>query len=138
MQDCYKSILEALYIQGFKWNKSKCNFNSFEHILASNVEEIKRPWRYTQHLVLGKGELRRKIEAVRYARENKVPFRNLFGDANGHNEYSRNVRLTPIRQKWMSIRNILSLIWWKIKKRNYDKEGQCVLELGNAILSQIH
>jgi CTP synthase (UTP-ammonia lyase) len=39
---------------------------------------------------LGKEELKERRK-VRYARENKVPFRNLFGDANGHSEYSRNV-----------------------------------------------
>jgi CTP synthase len=55
----------------------------------ANVEEIKD---LDGILVApGFGERRRiKVEAVTLY-ENKVPFRNLFGDANGHSEYSRNV-----------------------------------------------
>jgi CTP synthase len=76
--------------------------------LAANVEEIK-----DLGILVAPGfgkENRRKVEAVRYARENKVPFRNLFGDANGH-EYSRNVLgYSDANSTEMNEQSILSLI----------------------------
>jgi CTP synthase len=66
-------------------------FYSFGHIGATNVEEIKGLDGILVAPGFGKGGIEGKKKRVRYARENKVPFRNLFGDANGHSEYSRNV-----------------------------------------------
>jgi CTP synthase len=94
MQDCYKSILEAFIHSGAS-NETKVNVISIhsEHIDATNIEEKLRG--LDGILVapgFGERGIEGKIEAVRYARENKIPF---FGICLGMQmaiiEYSRNV-----------------------------------------------
>lgn len=94
MQDCYKSILEAFIHSGAS-NETKVNVISIhsEHIDATNIEEKLRG--LDGILVapgFGERGIEGKIEAVRFARENKVPF---FGICLGMQmaviEYSRNV-----------------------------------------------
>ncbi|TDE02350.1 CTP synthase [Flavobacterium hiemivividum] len=94
MQDCYKSILEA-FIHAGASNETKVNIISIhsEYIDASNIEE---KFRNLDGILVAPGFGERgiegKIEAVRYARENKVPF---FGICLGMQmaviEYSRNI-----------------------------------------------
>ncbi len=94
MQDCYKSILEA-FIHAGAANETKVNVISIhsEHIDASNIHE-KFSGLDGILVAPGFGErgIEGKIEAVRYARENKVPF---FGICLGMQmaiiEYSRNI-----------------------------------------------
>ena len=94
MQDCYKSILEA-FIHAGAANETKVNVISIhsEHIDASNIHE-KFSGLDGILVAPGFGErgIEGKIDAVRYARENKVPF---FGICLGMQmaiiEYSRNV-----------------------------------------------
>lgn len=94
MQDCYKSILEA-FIHAGAANETKVNVISIhsEHIDATNINE-KLAGLDGILVAPGFGErgIEGKIEAVRYARENKVPF---FGICLGMQmaiiEYSRNV-----------------------------------------------
>jgi CTP synthase len=94
MQDCYKSILEA-FIHAGAANETKVNVVSIhsEHIDASNVNE--KLANLDGILVapgFGERGIEGKIEAVRYARENKIPF---FGICLGMQmaviEYSRNI-----------------------------------------------
>lgn len=94
MQDCYKSILEAFIHSGAS-NETKVNVISIhsEHIDASNIEEkLKGLDGILVAPGFGERGIEGKIEAVRYARENKVPF---FGICLGMQmaviEYSRNV-----------------------------------------------
>ena len=94
MQDCYKSILEA-FIHAGAANETKVNVISIhsEHIDQSNIQE---KFSSLDGILVAPGFGERgiegKIEAVRYARENKVPF---FGICLGMQmaiiEYSRNV-----------------------------------------------
>jgi CTP synthase len=94
MQDCYKSILEA-FIHAGAANETKVNVISIhsEHIDATNIQE-KLAGLDAILVAPGFGErgIEGKIEAVRYARENKVPF---FGICLGMQmaiiEYARNV-----------------------------------------------
>lgn len=94
MQDCYKSILEA-FIHAGAANETKVNVISIhsEHIDATNINE-KLAGLDGILVAPGFGErgIEGKIEAVRYARENKVPF---FGICLGMQmaiiEYSRNI-----------------------------------------------
>lgn len=94
MQDCYKSILEA-FIHAGAANETKVNVISIhsEYIDASNVNE-KLAGLDAILVAPGFGErgIEGKIETVRYARENKVPF---FGICLGMQmaiiEYSRNI-----------------------------------------------
>jgi len=94
MQDCYKSILEAFIHSGAS-NETKVNVISIhsEHIDATNIEEkLKGLDGILVAPGFGERGIEGKIEAVRYARENKVPF---FGICLGMQmaviEYSRNV-----------------------------------------------
>ncbi|MBE0390965.1 CTP synthase [Flavobacterium sp. PL0002] len=94
MQDCYKSILEA-FIHAGATNETKVNVISIhsEHIDASNVaEKLKDLDAVLVAPGFGERGIEGKIEAVRYARENKMPF---FGICLGMQmaviEYSRNV-----------------------------------------------
>ena len=94
MQDCYKSILEA-FIHAGAANETKVNVISIhsEHIDQSNIHE---KFSSLDGILVAPGFGERgiegKIDAVRYARENKVPF---FGICLGMQmaiiEYSRNV-----------------------------------------------
>jgi len=94
MQDCYKSILEA-FIHAGAANETKVNVVSIhsEHIDALNIEE-KLTGLDGILVAPGFGErgIEGKIEAVRFARENKIPF---FGICLGMQmaviEYSRNI-----------------------------------------------
>ena len=94
IQDCYKSILEA-FIHSGAANETKVNVISIhsEHIDQSNIQE---KFSSLDGILVAPGFGERgiegKIDAVRYARENKVPF---FGICLGMQmaiiEYSRNV-----------------------------------------------
>ncbi|TPG44169.1 CTP synthase [Flavobacterium pectinovorum] len=94
MQDCYKSILEA-FIHAGASNETKVNVISIhsEHINSDNVEE-KLGVLDGVLVAPGFGErgIEGKIEAVRFARENNIPF---FGICLGMQmsviEYSRNI-----------------------------------------------
>ncbi|MFH6997068.1 CTP synthase [Flavobacterium sp. FlaQc-57] len=94
MQDCYKSILEA-FIHAGASNETKVNVISIhsEHINSDNVAEKLGPLDGVL-VAPGFGErgIEGKIEAVRYARENNIPF---FGICLGMQmsviEYSRNI-----------------------------------------------
>jgi CTP synthase len=94
MQDCYKSILEA-FIHAGAANETKVNVISIhsEFIDAENIAE-KLQGLDGILVAPGFGErgIEGKIEAIRYARENKVPF---FGICLGMQmaiiEYSRNI-----------------------------------------------
>ncbi|KAF2517636.1 CTP synthase [Flavobacterium foetidum] len=94
MQDCYKSILEA-FIHAGAANETKVNVISIhsEHINADNVEE--KLGSLDGVLVapgFGERGIEGKIEAVRFVRENNIPF---FGICLGMQmsviEYSRNI-----------------------------------------------
>ncbi|MEO6175126.1 MAG: CTP synthase [Flavobacterium circumlabens] len=94
MQDCYKSILEA-FIHAGASNETKVNVISIhsEHINIDNIEE--KLGALDGVLVapgFGERGIEGKIEAVRFARENKIPF---FGICLGMQmsiiEYSRNI-----------------------------------------------
>ncbi|MCQ2186195.1 MAG: CTP synthase [Bacteroidales bacterium] len=94
LQDAYKSILESFVHAGAANHcKVKVHYIHSEHVDRSNVAEVLGP----MHGILvapGFGErgLEGKIEAVRYARENNVPF---FGICLGMQmavvEFARNV-----------------------------------------------
>ncbi|RMA78156.1 CTP synthase [Flavobacterium weaverense] len=94
MQDCYKSILEA-FIHAGAANETKVNVISIhsEHIDASNISE---KFANLDGILVAPGFGERgiegKIDAVRFARENKIPF---FGICLGMQmaiiEYSRTV-----------------------------------------------
>jgi CTP synthase len=94
MQDCYKSILEA-FIHAGAANETKVNVISIhsEFIDTENITE-KLAGLDAILVAPGFGErgIEGKIEAIRYARENKVPF---FGICLGMQmaiiEYSRNI-----------------------------------------------
>jgi len=94
MQDCYKSILEA-FIHAGAANETKVNVISIhsEHITTENVEE-KLGTLDGVLVAPGFGErgIEGKIDAVRFARENNIPF---FGICLGMQmsviEYSRNI-----------------------------------------------
>ncbi|KAF2331829.1 CTP synthase [Flavobacterium ginsenosidimutans] len=94
MQDCYKSILEA-FIHAGAANETKVNVISIhsEHINAENVAE-KLGTLDGVLVAPGFGErgIEGKIEAVRFVRENNIPF---FGICLGMQmsviEYSRNI-----------------------------------------------
>ena len=94
MQDCYKSILEA-FIHAGAANETKVNLISIhsEYIDANNVSE--KLSQLDGILVapgFGERGIEGKIETIRYARENKIPF---FGICLGMQmaiiEYSRNI-----------------------------------------------
>lgn len=94
MQDCYKSILEA-FIHAGAANETKVNVVSIhsEYITAANVgEKLKGLDAVLVAPGFGERGIEGKIEAVRHARENKLPF---FGICLGMQmaviEYSRTV-----------------------------------------------
>ncbi|MFA9190047.1 CTP synthase [Flavobacterium sp. FZUC8N2.13] len=94
MQDCYKSILEA-FIHSGAANETKVNVISIhsEYIDEENVaEKFKDLDAVLVAPGFGERGIEGKIAAVRYARENKMPF---FGICLGMQmsviEYSRNV-----------------------------------------------
>jgi CTP synthase len=94
MQDCYKSILEA-FIHAGAANETKVNVVSIhsEYITAANIDEkLKGLDAILVAPGFGERGIEGKIEAVRHARENKLPF---FGICLGMQmaviEYSRNV-----------------------------------------------
>ncbi len=94
MQDCYKSILEA-FIHAGAANETKVNVISI-HSEFIDTENIKEKLSGLDAILVAPGFGERgiegKIEAIRYARENKVPF---FGICLGMQmaiiEYSRNI-----------------------------------------------
>ncbi len=94
MQDCYKSILEA-FIHAGATNETKVNVISI-HSEFIDTENIKEKLQGLDAILVAPGFGERgiegKIEAIRYARENKVPF---FGICLGMQmaiiEYSRNI-----------------------------------------------
>ena len=94
MQDCYKSILEA-FIHAGAANETKVNVISIhsEYIDASNVDEkLKDLDGILVAPGFGERGIEGKVETVRFARENNIPF---FGICLGMQmaiiEYSRNV-----------------------------------------------
>ena len=94
MQDCYKSILEA-FIHAGAANETKVNVISIhsEHIDQSNIQE---KFSSLDGILVAPGFGERgiegKIDAVRYARENKVPFFEIcLGMQMAIIEYSINV-----------------------------------------------
>jgi CTP synthase len=94
MQDCYKSILEA-FIHAGAANETKVNVISI-HSEFIDTENIKEKLQGLDGILVAPGFGERgiegKIEAIRYARENNVPF---FGICLGMQmaiiEYSRNI-----------------------------------------------
>jgi CTP synthase len=94
MQDCYKSILEA-FIHAGAANETKVNVISI-HSEFIDSENIKEKLSGLDAILVAPGFGERgiegKIDTIRYARENKVPF---FGICLGMQmaiiEYSRNV-----------------------------------------------
>jgi CTP synthase len=94
LQDSYKSILEA-FIHAGASNEVKVKIESI-HSEYLEVENVKRKLSHLDAVLVAPGFGERgiegKIEAVRYARENKLPF---FGICLGMQmaviEYSRNV-----------------------------------------------
>ena len=94
MQDCYKSILEA-FIHAGAANETKVNVISI-HSEYIDPENIKEKLQNLDGILVAPGFGERgiegKIEAIHYARENKIPF---FGICLGMQmatiEYSRNV-----------------------------------------------
>ena len=94
MQDCYKSILEA-FIHAGAANETKVNVISIhsEYIDATNVDEkLKDLDGILVAPGFGERGIEGKVETVRFARENNVPF---FGICLGMQmaiiEYSRNI-----------------------------------------------
>jgi CTP synthase len=94
MQDCYKSILEA-FIHAGATNETKVNVISIhsEFLDVSNVaEKMKGLDGILVAPGFGERGIEGKIESIRYARENKIPF---FGICLGMQmsiiEYSRNI-----------------------------------------------
>jgi CTP synthase len=94
MQDCYKSILEA-FIHAGAANETKVNVISI-HSEFIDSENIKEKLSELDGILVAPGFGERgiegKIEAIRYARENNIPF---FGICLGMQmsiiEYSRNI-----------------------------------------------
>ena len=80
MQDCYKSILEA-FIHAGAANETKVNVISIhsEHLDPSNIAE-KLAGLDGVLVAPGFGErgIEGKIEAVRYVRENNIPFFGIY------------------------------------------------------------
>ncbi len=94
LQDAYKSILESFIHAGAE-NECKVNVHSIhsEHILDSNVEEMLG--KMDAILVapgFGERGIEGKITAVKYARENKIPFLGIcLGMQMAVVEFTRNV-----------------------------------------------
>jgi len=94
MQDCYKSILEA-FIHAGAANETKVNVISI-HSEYIDLENIKEKLQDLDGILVAPGFGERgiegKIEAIHYARENKVPFLGIcLGMQMATIEYSRNV-----------------------------------------------
>lgn len=94
LQDSYKSILES-FIHGGAANEVSVEIKSIhsEHIDASNIAEVLHDLDGVL-VAPGFGErgIEGKIEAVRYARENKIPFLGIcLGMQMAVIEYSRNI-----------------------------------------------
>jgi len=94
MQDCYKSILEA-FIHAGAANETKVNVISI-HSEYIDLENIKEKLKDLDGILVAPGFGERgiegKIEAIHYARENKVPFLGIcLGMQMATIEYSRNV-----------------------------------------------
>ncbi len=94
LQDAYKSILES-FIHGGAANECKVNVHSIhsEHINDSNVGELLKNM---QGILVAPGFGERGIEgkivAVKYARENKIPFLGIcLGMQMAVVEFSRNI-----------------------------------------------
>jgi len=94
LQDSYKSILESFIHAGAE-NEVRVEIKSIhsEHIDASNIaEEIKGLDGVLVAPGFGERGIEGKIEAVRYARENKIPFLGIcLGMQMAVIEYARNV-----------------------------------------------
>jgi len=94
LQDSYKSILESFIHAGAE-NEVRVEIKSIhsEHIDASNIaEELKDLDGVLVAPGFGERGIEGKIEAVRYARENKIPFLGIcLGMQMAVIEYSRNV-----------------------------------------------
>ena len=94
MQDCYKSILEA-FIHAGAANETKVNVISIhsEFIDAENiVEKLQSLDGILVAPGFGERGIEGKIEAIHYARENKIPFLGIcLGMQMATIEYSRNV-----------------------------------------------
>jgi len=94
MQDCYKSILEA-FIHAGAANETKVNIISI-HSEFIDSENITEKLRDLDGILVAPGFGERgiegKIEAIHYARQNKVPFLGIcLGMQMATIEYSRNV-----------------------------------------------
>jgi len=94
LQDSYKSILES-FIHAGAANEVKVKIKSIhsEHINANNVaEELKKLDGILVAPGFGERGIEGKIEAVRYARENKLPFLGIcLGMQMAVIEFSRNI-----------------------------------------------
>lgn len=94
LQDSYKSILESFIHAGAE-NEVRVEIKSIhsEHIDASNIEEeLKGLDGVLVAPGFGERGIEGKIEAVRYARENKIPFLGIcLGMQMAVIEYARNV-----------------------------------------------
>lgn len=94
LQDSYKSILESFIHAGAE-NEVRVEIKSIhsEHIDASNIaEELKDLDGVLVAPGFGERGIEGKIEAVRYARENKIPFLGIcLGMQMAVIEYARNV-----------------------------------------------
>jgi CTP synthase len=94
LQDSYKSILEAL-VHGGTVNESKVNIISIQSdfITASNAcEKLKNLDGILVAPGFGSRGIEGKIETVKYARENKIPFLGIcLGMQMAVIEYARNV-----------------------------------------------
>ena len=93
LQDSYKSILEA-FIHAGAANEVKVNVHSIhsEHIDANALDKLKNLDGVLVAPGFGERGIEGKIEAVRYARENDLPFLGIcLGMQMAVIEYSRNV-----------------------------------------------
>jgi len=93
LQDSYKSILEA-FIHAGAANEVKVNVHSIhsEHIDANALDKLKNLDGVLVAPGFGERGIEGKIEAVRYARENNLPFLGIcLGMQMAVIEYSRNV-----------------------------------------------
>ena len=94
LMDAYKSIDEAFIHSGAENNvKVKVKYLSTEGINKNNVDDILKE--YNGVLIpggFGERGIEGKIEAIRYARENKIPFLGIcLGMQCAVIEYARNV-----------------------------------------------
>jgi CTP synthase len=94
MQDCYKSILEA-FIHAGAANETKVNVISIHSEFIDSENIVEKLQNLDGILVapgFGERGIEGKIDTIRYARENKIPFLGIcLGMQMATIEYSRNV-----------------------------------------------